>query len=211
MGHCARRRLSRLWMWRRPLVGAPRQRPSRRRSTSSTTRRWSRPPRPWASSTRALPLGPGRRRPDDDCALDVGAPLRHPSRLVERFPFGRPPMPYPDRPIAFLAELPKRPPVKRAPLPPNQSPPAADQALAEAPAPSSATSSSSGPVVAEVAAAPSSTPVPAEEAQVQAPGPDDRQGPSEEHLRRQAFIRQEQMARSSKPDPEGGGGATLGR
>ena len=89
-----------------------------------------------------------------------------------------PPVPYPDRQIAFLEPL-KRPPVKRAPVQPEQAPPTA---AAAAPSSSSA-ASSSGPVVA----APEDT----------APEPkastDDART---EHLRRQAFIRQEQMARS---------------
>ncbi|CAE7944583.1 unnamed protein product, partial [Symbiodinium necroappetens] len=91
-----------------------------------------------------------------------------------------PPMPYPDRPIAFLAEQPKKPPVKRAPVQPQQSPPPAKAAIAAAPAPSSAASSSSEPVVAKATAEPSPTPAPEDT----------------EYLRRQAFIRQEQTARS---------------
>ena len=51
-------------------------------------------------------------------------------------------------------------------------------------------------MVAKATAAPSQTPAPEDTAPEPAPSPDAGRGPSEEHLRRQAFIRQEQMARS---------------
>ncbi|CAE7450545.1 PUB3, partial [Symbiodinium sp. KB8] len=85
-----------------------------------------------------------------------------------------PPVPYPHRQIAFLAEPPKKPPVKRAPVQPQQAPPTAEAAIAAAPAASSSAASSSGPVVAKGTAATSQTPAPEDT----------------------AFIRQEQMARS---------------
>ena len=107
-----------------------------------------------------------------------------------------PPVPYPDRQIAFLAEPPKKPPVKRAPVQPRQAPATAEATIAAAPAPSSSAASSSEPVVAKAAAEPSETPAPEDTAPEPAAGPDDARGPSAEHLRRQAFIRQEQMARS---------------
>ena len=66
-----------------------------------------------------------------------------------------PPVPYPDRKIAFL-EPPKRPPVKRAPVQPEQAPP---PAAAPAP-PSSSAASSSEPVLASASAEPSPTPAP---------------------------------------------------
>ena len=50
--------------------------------------------------------------------------------------------------------------------------------------------------MAKATAEPSPTPEPEDTALAPAPGPDAARGPSEEHLRRQAFIRQEQMARS---------------
>ena len=43
-----------------------------------------------------------------------------------------PPVPYPDRQIAFLAEPPKKPPVKRAPVQPQQAPPPAEATMAAA-------------------------------------------------------------------------------
>ena len=99
-----------------------------------------------------------------------------------------PPVPYPDRKIAFL-EPPKRPPVKRAPVPPEQAP---QPAAATAP-PSSSAASSSGPVVASASAEPPQPPTPEDTAPEPKASTDDARA---EHLRRQAFIRQEQMARS---------------
>ena len=99
-----------------------------------------------------------------------------------------PPVPYPDRQIAFL-EPPKRPPVKRAPVQPEQAPPTA----AAAAPPSSSAASSSGPVVASASAEPSPKPAPEDTAPEPKASTDDAMT---EHLRRQAFIRQEQMARS---------------
>ena len=60
-----------------------------------------------------------------------------------------PPVPYPDRKIAFL-EPPKRPPVKRAPVQPEQAPPTAAAAVASTTPPSSSAASSSEPVVANI-------------------------------------------------------------
>ena len=107
-----------------------------------------------------------------------------------------PPVPFPDRQIAFLADPPKKPPVKRAPVMPEQAPPPAEAAMAGAPAPSSSAASSSGSVVAKGTAATSQTPAPEDTAPAPAASSDDAPGPSAEHLRQQAFIRQEQMARS---------------
>ena len=104
-----------------------------------------------------------------------------------------PPVPYPDRKIAFLSEPPKRPPVKRAPVQPQQAPPTAAAAVPSTTAPSSSAASSSGPVVANTSAEPSQTPAPEDTAPEPTAGPDDAMAG---HLRRQAFIRQEQMARS---------------
>ena len=92
-----------------------------------------------------------------------------------------PPVPFPDKKIAFL-EPPKRPPVKRAPVQPEQAPPTA---AAAAPSSSSAASSSE-PVVASASAEPSLTPPPEDTAPEPKANADDAMA---EHLRRQAFIR----------------------
>ena len=146
------------------------------------------------------PLGP---QPSSSKSPGGKTPFRKapPPALVLETPEAKvskaPPLPYPDRPIAFLAEPPKKPPVKRAPVvPPKQSTPTAAAVRAAAPASSPAASSSSEPVVAKAAAGPVSALAPGEAAPVPAPGPDAGEGPYSEHLRRQAFIRQEQMARS---------------
>ena len=86
---------------------------------------------------------------DDRCAIAVGAPVvvieskspggktpfrkAPPPALVVETPEAKvgkaPPMPYPDQPISFLAEPPKKPPVKRAPVQPQQAPPRAEAAI----------------------------------------------------------------------------------
>ena len=106
-----------------------------------------------------------------------------------------PPVPYPDQPIAFLAGPPKKPPVKRAPVQPQQAPSPAAAAPSSTLAPSSSAASSSEPALAN-SARPPPTPQPEDTAPEQAAGSADDAGPLAEHLRRQAFIRQEQMARS---------------
>ena len=90
-----------------------------------------------------------------------------------------PPVPFPDKKIAFL-EPPKRPPVKRAPVQPEQAPPTA---AAAAPSSSSAASSSE-PVVASASAEPSLTPPPEDTAPEPKANADDAMA---EHLRRQAL------------------------
>ena len=145
---------------------------------------------------------PGGHPPSSSKSPGGKAPFRKapPPALVVETPevkVGKaPPVPYPDHPIAFLAEQPKKPPVKRAPVPPKPSQPAADAAPKAVPVCPSAASSSSGLVVAKAADAPPSTWPPEDPAPVPTPSPDDGRGPSQEHLRRQAFFRQEPMARS---------------
>ena len=66
---------------------------------------------------------PGGHPPSSSKSPGGKAPFRKapPPALVVETPevkVGKaPPVPYPDHPIAFLAEQPKKPPVKRAPVP----------------------------------------------------------------------------------------------
>ena len=144
----------------------PRRLPSRQRFDRCQTMTSTRRPLPSRLISRTRTLPPGRllrlrrRGPSRPSSTSPGGktPFRKapPPALVVETPevkVGKaPPVPYPDLQIAFLTETPKKPPVKRAPVQPQQAPPTAAAAIASTPAPSSSAASSSEPVVANTSA-----------------------------------------------------------